>query len=141
MSNKTTRKPPIVIGSQDHERLGLLAASASERFEAVSAELMAELDRARVMPQAKLAAGIVRMGSTVTFRTGEDAPKTVTLVFPAKADIEKGRISILTPIGTALIGLSEGQSIGWIDRQGRRHELTVETVSQQAVEDEVGASA
>ncbi len=130
MSNRTLRKPPIVIGNIDHERLGLLASSADERFEDVAAELSAELDRARVKPQDKVGDDIVRMGSTVTFRTGDQARKTVTLVFPAKADIEQGRISILTPIGTALIGLAEGQSIGWTDRQGHRHELTVEKVTQ-----------
>ncbi len=47
------------------------------------------------------------------------------LVFPGQADIGAGKISILTPIGTALIGLSEGQSIVWTARDGKERRLTV----------------
>lgn len=49
-------------------------------------------------------------------------------MFPVDADFAAGRISILTPIGTALIGLSPGQSIAWTARDGRRHQLTVLSV-------------
>lgn len=132
MSTRTARKPPIVIGDMDHERLVTLADSVSERFEDVAEELMKELDRAQVKPQAKMSEKVIRMGSTVTFATGTEAPRTVMLVYPADADIGSGRISILTPIGAALIGLSEGQSIAWADRQGRQHELTVEAVRPPA---------
>jgi regulator of nucleoside diphosphate kinase len=54
----------------------------------------------------------------------------VQLVYPAEADIEAGRISILTPIGAGLIGLREGQSILWPDREGRERRLTVVRVTQ-----------
>ncbi|MNW16687.1 nucleoside diphosphate kinase regulator [compost metagenome] len=49
----------------------------------------------------------------------------MTLVFPKDADISEGRISVLTPIGTALLGLSAGQTMGWTARDDRRHTLTV----------------
>jgi regulator of nucleoside diphosphate kinase len=52
----------------------------------------------------------------------------VTLVFPAEADIAEGKISVLTPVGAALIGLTEGQSIMWTTRDGRDQELTILSV-------------
>ena len=56
--------------------------------------------------------------------------KTVTLVYPGKADIAEGKVSILTPVGAALIGLREGQSVAWTSRAGRR--LEIEIVSVEA---------
>ena len=61
---------------------------------------------------------VVRMGSTLRYVTDSGEDRTVTLVFPAEADIAAGKISILTPIGAALLGLSEGQSIHWQTRNG-----------------------
>jgi regulator of nucleoside diphosphate kinase len=49
----------------------------------------------------------------------------VTLVYPDEADITKGRVSVLTPIGTALIGVAAGNSIGWRTRSGEMKRLTV----------------
>ncbi len=74
------------------------------------------------------------MGSIVTFKPDTGDPKTVTLVFPGDADISQGNVSILTPIGTALMGLSAGQSIMWTARDGRQHQLLVLQVSQPAPE-------
>jgi transcription elongation GreA/GreB family factor len=68
----------------------------------------------------------VRMQSHVRFRdesTGQ--VRDVQLVYPGEADPAHGRISILTPVGTALIGLTEGQSIRWKDRGGKNKCLTV----------------
>ena len=124
------RRPPIVIGDLDHQKLTRLASAAPESMADVADELLGELDRARVRPQAGLPAGVVRMGSQVNFRSGQGPEKSVRLVWPGEADIAQGRVSILTPIGAALIGLAQGQSIGWEDRSGRSHELTVLTVSQ-----------
>ena len=72
------------------------------------------------------------MGSIVEFRNGAGEHRRIELVFPGEADITKGRISILTPIGAALIGLSVGQSIGLTARDGRPQELTVLKVEQPA---------
>ncbi|MBL8904295.1 MAG: GreA/GreB family elongation factor, partial [Rhizobiales bacterium] len=51
------------------------------------------------------------------------------LVYPEKADIAAGRISILTPIGTALIGLSIGQTMTWVDRDGQSRQLRIVAVT------------
>lgn len=132
---KSRRKPSIRISRTDHQRLSALADAIAERNPELSEVLFAELDRARVVGDGSVPAETVRMGSTVTFSSdagsseGSDT-KTVTLVFPGEADIAEGRVSVLTPIGAALIGLSEGQSIGWTARDGREHALSVLTVAQ-----------
>jgi len=122
------RKPSIAITRSDHERLTRLAESVSARNPELADELFAELDRARVVAEKALAPGVVRMGSTLRFATDAGESRKVTLVFPGEADIAEGKVSILTPIGAALIGLSAGQSIDWTTRDGRTHRLTVETV-------------
>lgn len=129
MSAKNRRKPSIVVSDTDYERLMALAGNVSERYEEIAEELMAELDRAKVVPQKRLPQNVVRMGSVVEFRSNDGQERTVTLVYPGEADIAQGKVSILTPIGTALIGLAPGQSMSWTARDGRPHELNVLTVS------------
>lgn len=126
------RKPRIVIGSTDYSRLDRLATTAASRMPEVAEELLSELDRARIVPDSAVPEEAVRMGSAVEFQSDTGGPRTVSLVFPEEADIAGGRISILTPVGTALIGLAAGQSITWAARDGKRHELTVLSVRQQA---------
>ena len=66
------------------------------------------------------------MGSEVEFRDETTGTvRKVTLVYPGEADIALGKISVLTPIGTALIGLGVGQSIMWETRTGDLKRLTV----------------
>lgn len=128
------RKPNIVISQTDHSRLDRLASAAAERMPEASEELLSELDRARIVPDAALPAEVVQMGSTVEFKPDTGPARTVSLVFPEEADIAAGKVSILTPIGTALLGLRSGQSITWQARDGRRHELTIVTVRQHVQE-------
>ncbi|MBN9074093.1 MAG: nucleoside diphosphate kinase regulator [Rhizobiales bacterium] len=122
------RKPVITIGETEHEKLTRLAEAAGERIAQVADELLAELDRSHVVKDGKLPADVVRMGSTFRYVTDAGDDRTVTLVYPGEADIAAGKISILTPSGVALIGLSPGQSIDWEARDGRRHRLTVQSV-------------
>jgi regulator of nucleoside diphosphate kinase len=66
------------------------------------------------------------MGSEVVYRDDMTSRvQTVTLVYPSEADIAKGRVSVLTPIGTALIGLAAGKSTNWKTRTGATKRLTV----------------
>ena len=73
-----------------------------------------ELSRAVVVPQELIPPDVVTMNSTVRFQdmaTGKEME--VTLVYPDKANVDKGRISVMAPVGMALIGLSVGQTIEW----------------------------
>ncbi len=119
-----TLSPDIVISNQDHRTLMRLAMANIGHTADNSDDLLNELDRAVVVPDGFVPSDVVRMGSTVTFRT-RDETRTVQLVFPKDADIADAKVSILTPIGTALIGLRTGQSITWHTRTAKREALTV----------------
>lgn len=122
--------PKIIVSAADHERLTGLALAAMERVPEVAEELLSEMDRAKVVAGRPVPPTVVQMGSAVEFLSDDGQQRRVTLVFPGEADIAAGKVSILTPIGAALIGLSEGQSITWIARDGRRHKLTILSVRQ-----------
>lgn len=59
---------------------------------------------------------------------GNETQRTVQPVYPSDADIEAGRVSILTPIGAGLIGLSTGDAILWPDRRGHERRLRIMSV-------------
>lgn len=122
-------KPKIVLSEEDHRKLIALALAGTGHTSEAAEDLLYEIERARVVPAPKLSSSVVRMGSTVTYRPDSGLERTVTLVYPADADIAEGKVSVLTPVGTALIGLDVGQSITWEDRTGHKHVLTVVSVA------------
>lgn len=127
----TSPTPPISVTREDHDRLADLAAAASDRLPEVADYLSAELVRARIV--AKAAPTLVTMGSRVSFRDEDSgAVRDVTLVYPKDQDLTEGRLSVLTPVGSALLGLSAGQSIPWRTRDGRWKTLTVVDVANGA---------
>lgn len=137
MSNTGTihpQEPPIILDAAWSERLEELAAVAIRRgLGSVGDRLMAEVARANVLPSAEMPADVVNIGSEIRYRdetTGRE--QTVTLVLPTEVDIDRGRISVLTPIGAALIGLRAGASIGWETRDGEHRHLTVLAVKPSA---------
>lgn len=133
MSQAAIKSPPLprlVIGDDDHDRLMTMANGLSGPRAQMAEQLLTELERARVVAQAKLADTVVRMGSTVSFTTTDGFDRTYKLVYPGEADISENKVSVLTPIGAALIGLSKGQSIPWTARDGRLLSLTVVEVVQ-----------
>ena len=98
----------------------------------IAEDLLEQMDRAIVVDGDSIPANVVRMGSVVRYRTDDGRERRVTLVYSGAADIAEGKISILTPVGTALIGLAEGQSIAWRTTDGRERELTVLEVRNDA---------
>lgn len=118
--------PPVVFVSEDHERLSRLAFVVSRNMPDVSEYLKDELDRATVVDDEDIQPTVVTMGTTVTFRDEETQDvRRITLVYPDDADISEGKISVMTPVGVALIGLQEGHSIYWFTRSGKPRILTV----------------
>lgn len=120
------RKPRITLSAQDYERLSILALAAKRKMPDLAAGLADEIDRAQVVPRLEQPARRVSMGCDVVFRddtTGKS--RRVTLVYPDEADIARHKVSVLTPIGTALIGLGVGHSIDWQTRSGETRHLTV----------------
>lgn len=124
--------PPIILDAAWSDRLEELAAAAIRRgsLGPVGDRLMAEVARATVLPSAEMPADVVNIGSEVRYRdemTGRE--QTVSLVLPQEVDIDRGRISVLTPVGAALIGLRTGAAIGWETREGAQRRLTVLAVT------------
>jgi regulator of nucleoside diphosphate kinase len=130
---RRARAPRIVISSADLDRIEALADGAMKRYPALADRLLDEIGRARVVAPAKMPETVVSIGSTVTYRdetTGQE--KSVTLVFPENADIAHQRVSVITPIGVALLGLAEGAVFFWDTNDGQRRTLTVIRVEQPA---------
>lgn len=127
----SVRKPRIHMIDTQADALTTLALAKEDDLPEVSEMLLDEIGRATVHTAAKFPVDAVAMGSTVTYRdeaTGNE--RTVSLVYPKDADINAGRISILTPIGAGLIGMQVGQSITWPDRDGKKRNLKIIDVQQ-----------
>lgn len=132
-NKSASTRPQIHMIEDEAEKLADLALSAERRFPQVSELLLRETSRARLHSALTIPADVVTMGSLVAFSDeGSGAERTVQLVYPPDADISQGRISILTPVGAGLIGLREGQSILWPDREGHRRTLVIRKVSRGA---------
>ena len=126
MSNTELRsRPAIFIPAVDYDRLLAMAEGVAKREPDAASFLMHELDRASTKAPGP-EEDIVRMQSHVRFRDESNGRiRDIQLVYPEQADPAAGRISILTPVGTALIGMSKGQSTKWNDRNGNGKCLTV----------------
>jgi regulator of nucleoside diphosphate kinase len=126
---RTRSVPQIIVSNADYERLTDLANASMGRLPEVAQELLAEMDRAKIVAEDAVPADVVRMGSTVTFKQDDGHVRTLKLVYPADESLDEHRISVMTPVGAALIGLGVGQSISWTARDGKNHRLTVTKVS------------
>jgi len=123
---QTTQRPPITLTRSDFERLDNLVTAAERNQPDVAAYLADELDRAEITGDNDLPPSLIVMGADVVFR--DDATQEThhkRLVYPDQVNGDDARLSILTPVGAALIGLSEGQSIDWRTRSGEERRLTV----------------
>lgn len=122
------RKPGIVVNKSDHARLLQLANGLLDRKPDMAEELLSELERARVVERGEMLQTTVQMGSTIEYQNQDGQIRTLTLVYPADADIAQGKVSILTPVGTAVLGLRAGQTMEWVAADGRSSTLTVVSV-------------
>ncbi|WP_231559067.1 nucleoside diphosphate kinase regulator [Paracoccus sp. PAMC 22219] len=124
--NRPGRQPKIILDQATVHRIEALGQRLYQSNPTLADRLFGELGRARLVSRDKLPANVVSLGRRVTYRdeaTGEE--KVVVLTSPEDADISQQRISVLTPIGVALLGLSEGAQFGWNDRTGATRSLTV----------------
>jgi regulator of nucleoside diphosphate kinase len=119
-ARRASPKPPILVTSEERERLLALKTAASEELPEVARFLSEELERADIIPAgAPMPASLVRMNSAVTFLDSRtDVIQYGRLVYPEEASSSPDAISILTSTGVALLGLGPGQSITWITSSG-----------------------
>jgi regulator of nucleoside diphosphate kinase len=124
---------PIAVTIRDRERLLQVADSFVGRRQGVLVRfLLQEVARAAIVASEAIPRDVATMNSRLRYRddlTGEI--RTVSLVYPGEEDTWLGRVSIVSPTGTALIGLSEGQTIGWRDLGGGERRLTLLQVIHQ----------
>jgi regulator of nucleoside diphosphate kinase len=105
---------PIIVSERDAARLRRLAQAESPAHAESIRQLRTELERARIVPETELPAGVITMNSTVELEDLEDGELlTCTLVFPENADAQAGKISILAPLGTAMLGFKVGDEFEW----------------------------
>ncbi|MGH8465629.1 MAG: nucleoside diphosphate kinase regulator [Pseudomonas sp.] len=125
-------KPSIIVTRLDVQRLERLIDSLDENAPGVAA-LIAELDRAdQVVGHEEVPAGVVTMNSRVHCReeaSGKDYH--LTLVYPKDANADEGKISILAPVGSALLGLTVGAKIDWPAPGGKTLKLELLEVEYQ----------
>ena len=126
-----SRKPAITVSRLDLDRIEALLDRMTPAQAAAHAALREELDRATVLEPAEMPRNVVTMNSTVRFtdETGGE-PMTMTLVYPNAAG-KPGTVSILAPVGSALLGLAKGKHIDWPTPDGRRRRLVVLSVDYQ----------
>lgn len=121
----------IILTIEDHQRLETLLTSNLARIAGDTVrldELRAELDRARVVPQCEVPGDVVTMNSTVALRDLDtNELETYTLVYPDRAAIANNKLSVLAPIGTAILGYRVGDELKWRVPAGWRR-LKVEQV-------------
>jgi len=123
--------PAIAVDAAHLGRLVRLGEAALDRQPDVADALLRELERATVIESAVFPPDVANIGSWVAYRDRENGQeRIVQLVYPEDADISRGRISVLTPIGAALLGLSPGQTMRWETRNGAARDLEVTAVFQ-----------
>jgi regulator of nucleoside diphosphate kinase len=120
--NPTTT--PVILTKTDFEILNSyvknlhgMQVNERENF----SKLSGELKKAQLVEDDSMPADIVRLGSTVVIKdlvTRRDM--TVTIVLPSKADIKQRKVSVLAPIGTAIIGFRKGQVVSWNVPSGKK---------------------
>jgi regulator of nucleoside diphosphate kinase len=124
--------PPITVSSRDLARLEQLLDSPGLRHVPAALALGEELERATVLPPERMPADVVTMNSTVHCideLSGEH--HQLTLSYPRDADVASHRVSVLAPVGSALLGLSVGSVIDWQAPGGRALRVRVTAIRYQ----------
>jgi regulator of nucleoside diphosphate kinase len=123
---------PIMIGERDLQRLRILVASARRnrpRDLAHLDRLEDELDRAFIVRGGEVPKDVVTMNSEVRVKELESGRVCVyKIVFPRHANVQENRISVLAPLGTALLGYRAGDVIAWDMPSGQRTYKVMEIV-------------
>jgi len=124
----------IYITQSDYDKIRELlreAENTTYRGSAYIRKLREELGRAHIVPPQEIAPDVITMNTTATLLDLETQEEMVlTLVFPDQADVEKGRISVLAPIGAAMLGYRVGDTFDW-ETPGGMRSLRVLSVLEQ----------
>jgi regulator of nucleoside diphosphate kinase len=123
LHSDTAHRPPLVVLLGDYTQLRGLARDH---------DLSDELDRAIVVPWERMPRDVVTMHSRCIYiDENVGVQREIELVYPDEADPAEGKVSVLAPIGSALLGVAAGQSIDWELPGGRVHRLRLVRVLHQ----------
>jgi regulator of nucleoside diphosphate kinase len=123
--------PAITLNRLDVERLERLLETPDAAALPMAAALRDEIDRASVVRPEEIPPGVVTMNSVVHCRDEiSGLEHRLTLVYPREADTATDKVSVLAPVGAALLGLAIGQSIDWQAPGGRLHLRVLDIVYQ-----------
>ncbi|AHF02681.1 nucleoside diphosphate kinase regulator [Marichromatium purpuratum 984] len=127
-----SQKPPLIVSETDFERLQRLLDTLPADGVAGRDNLEEELERAEILESEQMPANVVTMNSRVRVRvSSSDETFVLTLVYPKDVDPEGGTVSILAPVGSALLGLAEGAEIDWPRPGGALMRVRIEEVLYQ----------
>jgi regulator of nucleoside diphosphate kinase len=133
----TETKEQLLITEQDFDRLEMLLRAtppAPHRSGTPAGDgcaLAEGLRNGRVIPSTRVARGVVTMNSKVRLRDLQsDEVFTFTLVYPADADVQAGKVSVLAPLGTALLGARAGHEVTWDSPSGTRRAKIIRVLYQ-----------
>lgn len=125
-----SKSPSIVLTRLDIQRLNEVLDTLDGPVDLLDA-LENEIQRAKTVGHDRVGADVITMNSRVRFTDETSGREMVlTLVYPEKAGAE-GSISVLAPVGIALLGLKKGQSIDWTVPNGRQLKLKIIDIEYQ----------
>jgi regulator of nucleoside diphosphate kinase len=123
--------PPVMLAESEADALTSLALAALARGSLGAGLLLGEVERASVVAAHELPEDVVTMHAHVVFADeATGAQHRVQLVYPKQADMARGKVSVLTPIGAGLIGIRCGGTIAWPNRSGQYRSLRIVEVIQ-----------
>ena len=120
--------PPVIVSATDREDLYAVATSAltNSRIAPAASNVLREISRATIVPDDQLPANVVGVNSCVDVRDNvAGANRRIVLVLPGETTTKPNAVSVLSSLGAALIGLSEGSSVEWCTASGDRSSVTV----------------
>lgn len=114
------RQPDILVASLDLVRLEGLLNTLRDKHSPIRLSLENELEKAKIVDSFHLPENVVSMNSTVELRVSQsETPVYMTLVYPYGMRMDGTTLSVLSPIGTALLGVKEGDEIYWPGTNGK----------------------
>jgi len=125
-------QPDIIISELDYSRIDNLLRTTAGIATNIKSALLTELERAELVAPEQIPANVVTMNSQVKFSViSTGVTFTLKLVYPKDMDDSGNTISILAPVGSAMLGLKEGDEIDWQDGQGGMLQVRIEAIEYQ----------
>ena len=138
-TTKMAAKSKVILLKEDYDLLNAYFQSGrpmpvvneKQSFKSLSEEL----SKATVLAKNKFPADVIRLNSTAIIKdTDTNRVITVTIVMPEHADVKINKVSVLAPVGTALIGFKKGQQVEWQVPSGAKNFIIMEVYNSPSIE-------